>query len=75
MNFENKTFQHIETYRKTDKRGNFYHTEKWVDTTYNSEKVEFTHTTVVSGRCSKQDFERRMERSIFLKKSENHIIF
>lgn len=69
------TTQYIECYRKTDKNGNFYYIEKWVDVEYNSETVEFKHTTVVSGRCSKQDFEQRMERTIFVEKTENHIIF
>lgn len=69
------TTQYIETYRKTNKKGNFYYTEKWVDVEYNSETIEFKHTTVVSGRCSKQDFKQRIERTNFVEKSENHIIF
>ena len=69
------TTQYIECYRKTDKNGNFYYTEKWEDLEYNSITGVFKHTTVVSGKCKKSDFEQRIQRSEFIDKSINHIIF
>jgi len=70
----NATTQYIETYRKTDKNRKFYYTEKWVDTTYNGD-LSFTHTTVFSGRTSKEVFERRMQNTVFVEKNENFIMF
>jgi hypothetical protein len=68
------TNQIIECYRKTDRRGHYYYTEVWTDTTYLG-NGQFKHKVVASGRCKKQDFEDRMERTVFIEKSENHIMF
>jgi len=69
-----ETTQYIETTKKTDKNGHFYYVEKWVDVEYDG-TINFKHTTVVSGRCSKEDFERRMSRNDLIDKSENFCMF
>ena len=67
--------EYIECYRKTDKNGKFYYIEKWIESTYNRETVDFEHKTLHSGRCSKATFEERMARTKYIHKTSDKIVF
>ena len=70
-----KTVQYIECWQAMDKLGRAYYYEVWQDVTFDTDCNVIATKTVHKGRCSKLDYNERMQRTKYLEKTETRILF